>query len=306
MELRHRDADSQGPPSPPEPHATTEGLHIALMGIDGAGKSTIAVELAKALRTTGREVEIINFKRAMAGADPAVAGVLFHVAFAALRAQYAEAVPADPLSDLDALLARDDDSAKFAQTEDRLRAVPVERNAPRPLLSSAVLEIVGGFWVQAYVESRLRAGVVVVNDSFGYKHALKNALLAQRLSEPGSPVHDAARRVLETARSLFHALLRPTYGYWIDTDPRLALRWRAETGEVTTPFESYGLAGESGDASFLAMQEDCRPAFREAAREWRWQRIALDDVPQQENIARAVRLIEQDALRHLERARAAH
>lgn len=305
MEVRQRDLDSEEPQSPPDPHPTA-GLHIALMGIDGAGKSTLAAELAKYVRAGGHEVEIVNFKRAMAAADPATASILSHVAFAALKAQYAEAAPVDPVNTLDALLACEDVGSKFAEVEDGLRAVPVGRNAARPLLSSAVLEIVGGFWVHTYVESRLRAGVVVINDSFGYKHVLKNALLAQRLSAPGSPVHSSARRVLETARSVFHSLLRPTYGYWIDTDPRLALRWRDMTGDVTTPFESYGLAGEDGGTSFLAMQEDCRPAFQQAAQEWGWRRIALGDLPKEENIGRAVRQIEQDALGNPERRQPAH
>lgn len=303
MESRRPDLETAPLQSPPGPRPP-EGLHIALMGIDGAGKSTIAVELAQSLRATGHCVEIVNFKRAMARADPASASILSHVAFAALKAQYAEAAVEDAGSDLGALLACEDVGSQFAKVEDGLRALSVAGNAARPLLSSAVLEIVGGFWVQAYVESRLRAGVVVVNDSFGYKHVLKNALLAQRLSAPGSPVQAAAQRVLETARSFYHTLLRPTYGYWIDTDPRLALRWRATTGEITTPFESYGLAGESGDASFLAMQEDCRPAFQEAAQEWGWQCVALSDLPKDENIGRAVRLIEQDAL-HSGRRRSA-
>ncbi|MFF5106433.1 hypothetical protein [Streptomyces sp. NPDC000134] len=301
MEVRRPDAG----PDRPQRSARPEGLHIALMGIDGAGKSTIAVELAESLRAGGHEVEIVNFKRAMAGAEPATSGVLSHVAFAALRAQYAEAVPADPLNDLGALLAGDDDAAKFSEIEERLRAVDVAANSARPLLSSAVLEIVGGFWVHSYVESRLRDGVVVVNDSFGYKHVLKNVLLAQRMSGPGSPEHTEAQRVLDTARGLFHALFGPTYGYWVDTDPRLAVRWRAATGDVTTPFESYGLAGEHGDASFLAMQDHCRDAFRQAAHGWRWQTVALADVPKDENISGAVRRIEQDALGHLERVRAA-
>ncbi|GLW46810.1 hypothetical protein Stsp02_24720 [Streptomyces sp. NBRC 14336] len=301
MELHRRDAGPDRPQRPDE----GAGLHIALMGIDGAGKSSIAVELADTLRAGGHEVEIVNFKRAMAGAEPATAQVLSHVAFAALRAQYAEAVPADPATDLGALLAREDDAAKFSEIEDGLRAVDVAANRARPLLSSAVLEIVGGFWVHTYVASRLRDGVVVVNDSFGYKHVLKNVLLAQRLSAPGSPEHTEARRVLDTARTLFHALFGPTLGYWVDTDPRLAVRWRAATGDVTTPFESYGLAGEHGDASFLAMQDHCRDAFREAAHAWQWQTVALTDVPKEQNISGAVRRIEQDALRHLRRAREA-
>lgn len=292
MEVRQRDVGPQEPLSTPEP-----ALHIALMGIDGAGKSTLAAEVAASLRATGRQVEIVNFKRAMAAADPATSGILGHVAFAALKAQYAEASPVDATGVLEELLALEGVSSRFAEVETRLRAVPVGRNTARPLLSSAVLEIVGGFWVHTYVESLLRAGVIVVNDSFGFKHVLKNALLAQRLSVPGSPTHRTARLVLETARSLFHTLFAPTHGYWIDTDPRLALRWRDAAGEEATPFESYGLAGDNGPDSFLAMQEDCRPAFRRAAEDWGWRRVDLADLPREENISRAVRLIEEDTVR---------
>jgi thymidylate kinase len=273
----------------------TEHLHIALMGVDGAGKSTIAAELAKSLRGRGHGVEIVSFKRAMLGDDPVTGSVLAHVAFASLKSQYAEAA-LDAGHDLDSLLSERDLGAPFPAAERRLRSVPIGRNEPRPFLSSALLEIVGGLWVQTYVESRLRAGVVVIDESYAFKHALKNVLFVQRMSEPGSPLHVEAQGVLDTARSVFGGLLRPTHGYWIDTDPHLALRWRTLAGETTTPFENYGLMGETGDASFLAMQEDCRPAFQDAAREWKWERIALSDRPREENVPHAVRVIEQAVL----------
>jgi hypothetical protein len=212
------------------------GRHVALMGIDGAGKTTVARELVASLRGRGRAAEIVSFKRAMAGGGSPVSAILAHLAWASLKCQYASAVPADAAADLDALLTEDDLGAAFPAAEERLRLVAVDGNAALPFLSSALLEIIGGFWVQAHVESLLAAGTDVIDESYAFKHALKNVLLARRLSEPGSPVHEAAGGVLGTALSLFGSLLQPAHGYWVDTSPRLALRWRTLGGEVTTPF----------------------------------------------------------------------
>lgn len=266
--------------------------HIALMGIDGAGKSTIARGLARSLRDSGRNVEIVSYKRAMLGADPPTSSILAHVAFASLKCQYAEAVGVDAAVDLDALLGVGDLGESFPAAEQRLRSVPIEHNSARPFLSSALLEIVGGLWIHSYVESRLRAGVAVIDESYAFKHAMKNVLFAQSMSLPGSPIHVAAQRVLDSARSLFGTILQPVHGYWIDTDPTLALRWRTLAGEAATPFENYGLAGGGGDGAFLAMQNDSQLIFETVARDWKWQRITMHDVPRHENVSRVVATIE--------------
>lgn len=273
----------------------TAGWHLALMGIDGAGKSTLAVALAEALRGRGREVEIVNFKRAMLRAGEPTSTILAHVALTSLKCQYAEAVPVSPGVELETLLSEADLGEPLLAAERRLRSVPLQRNSPRPFLSSALLEIIGGCWVQAHIESRVRAGVDVIDESYAFKHALKNVLFSQRMSAPGSAVHIAAQGVLDTARSVFGALLQPTRGYWVDADPRLALRWRKQSDEVTTPFEDYGLMGETGDDSFLAMQEDCRHHFDTAARQWGWQHLPMLDRARVENVEHAIRVIEKDA-----------
>ncbi len=270
---------------------TAPPLHVALMGIDGAGKSSLAVELATALHGAGRPAEIVSFKRAMAGTEPVTGSILAHVAYASLKCQYAEASLADHDLDVGALLSATDVGQSFPAAERRLRAVPVERNEARPFLSSALLEVVGGFWVQSYVEARLRAGVCVIDESYAFKHVLKNVLLAQRLAGPGSPVHAEAQRVLDTAVGLFGTLLGPAVGCWVDTDPELALQWRLKAGEETTAFENYGLLGETGDESFLALQQDCRGAFAAAAGRWGWQRVTMTDRPREDNLAAAVAAI---------------
>ena len=270
---------------------TSAPVHVALMGIDGAGKSSIAAELATELQAAGRPVEIVSFKRALAGDQPVTSSILGHVAYASLICQYAEAELADAGLDPGALLAAADAAGSFPEAERRVRAVPVVRNEARPFLASALLEVVGGFGVQSYVEARLRAGVCVIDESYAFKHVLKNVLLAQRLAGPGSPVHAEAQRVLDTAVSLFGTLLGPGLGCWVDTDPQLALQWRTKAGAETTAFENYGLLGEAGEDSFLALQDDCRGAFAAAARRWGWQRVTMEDRPREDNLAAALAAI---------------
>jgi hypothetical protein len=272
-----------------------EGVHIALMGIDGAGKSTIAAEIAAALNAAGRKTEIVSFKRAMATGDPFTAGILGHVAFASLTAQYAEAAFTDPAIDVPALLAAYPLDS-YSAAEKAVRAADVDRNSAQPFLSSAFLEIVGGFWIQHHIDSRLCQGITVIDESYAFKHALKNLLFVRRLTEPGTPLRDTADSLLATARSVFGTLLRPAHGYWIDTDPRLAWRWRAAVEDEPTSFENYGLAGDTGESSFLEMQSDCRAAFADATSAWGWHRIVMEDRPRSDNLGRALEHIQRRVL----------
>lgn len=272
----------------------SQPIHIALMGIDGAGKSTLAVRLTESIRASGRDAEIVSFKRAMAHADPLTSGILGQLASASLRCQYADAEPDEPTCDPGLLLSEAGNGSVLtevtglAEVEGLLRAVSIRRNLADPFLSSALLEVVGGFWVHRYVESRLREGIVVVDESYAFKHALKNVLIARRLAAPGSAVDAGAQHVLDVARSLYGCLLQPTNGYWIDTDPALSLRWRKEHAGTTTSFETYGLTGDGGDDSFLAMQHDCRKIFEGVANEWQWHRIEMTDRPCEDNMRLAV------------------
>lgn len=287
----------------------SDRIHIALMGVDGAGKSTLAGSLTESIRAGGRDAEIVSFKRAMAHADPLTSEILGQLASASLMCQYADAEPdgtgCDPVSLLaqagigtalvgSGLVGSGLVGSGLVEAERRLRAVSIRRNVADPFLSSALLEVVGGFWVHRYVESRLREGIVVVDESYAFKHALKNVLIARRLTTPGSAVDVAAQRVLDVARSLYGCLLQPTHGYWIDTDPALSLRWRSEHAGTTTSFETYGLTGDNGKNSFLAMQHDCREAFESVAKEWGWHRIEMSDRPCEDNMRGAVDRITDD------------
>jgi hypothetical protein len=173
----------------------------------------------------------------------------------------------------------------------------IEQNAPDLFLCSALLELAGNiFLYRTHVHAALQSGATLIEESYGFKHVLKNVLMILRSAPPGSPFQRVALDHLASATRAFGTLLLPTHGYWIDTDPQLALRWRLAGADGITTFEDYGLVGERGSSSFLALQSDCRRFFAQAAAEWRWQRIEMQDRSVEENTRHALAVIEGDVL----------
>ena len=276
--------------------STSRQCHIALMGIDGAGKTSVASALSMSLRNKGHDVRIVSWKHAMNEASSPTASILAEISMLSYQFQYARAVAPDS-SDLTALLTGDALRQSFPETVQRLKGTPIERNSPDLFLGSALLELAGSIFLhQTEIESKLRSGSIVIDESFGFKHVLKNILMAQRISQEGSPIHHAVENLRGTAQAVFGALLRPDHGYWIDTDPHLAWQWRAFGGATATAFEDYSIVGVTGKSSFVDLQTDCLGAFAIAVRQWQWQRISMLDRPRDENIHEAVTTIERDVL----------
>jgi hypothetical protein len=275
----------------------TLGRHISLMGIDGAGKTSIAMALADLLKRKGYVAEVVSWKSVMSGSDAMVGKILAHHAMTSSKLQLFKASAFDSKTNLEALLSEEGFS-QFRQTEQVMRQIPIERNEAFPFLSAALLELSGSVFLHhAYLSERIKDGRVVIEESCGFKHVLKNVLLAQRLAIEGTSVHMAAKAVLENAQLFFGSLLRTSHGYWIDTDPHTALEWRIRHGEPTTNFENYGLSGTESGGSFLAMQHDCRRVFALAAKEWRWARLEMLNRPKEANIRAAIETIEDEVLR---------
>ena len=272
------------------------GPHISLIGIDGAGKTSIAFALAASMTRKGYEAEVVSWRSVMRAPDSLSGTILGHHAMTSTKLQLCRAT-SDRAIDLPALLSDGRLESFFRVTEPILREIQVRRNEAFPFVSSALLELSGSIYLHhAYISERRLAGRMVIEESCGFKHVLKNVLMTQRLAGKESSLHRAAAVVLETAQLLFGTLLPPTHGYWIDTDPVLASTWRTNNGEPTTNFEDYGLLGTDQGVSFLAMQEDCRRAFARAAEAWRWRRMEMPDRPKGVNIQAAVDAIEDDVM----------
>ena len=272
----------------------TAGLHISLMGIDGAGKTSIAHELALALRRKGYTPEIVSWKSVITRGDHVAGDVLASISMAAYKLQFAEAEPLDESYDLRTLMATDATTQFFQETELVLRKVSVGRNAAYPLVSAALLELAGNYYLHnAHVLPIVKRGGVVIEESCGFKHVLKNALMAQRLAAPGSSIEKEAGDIIDRASALFGGVMKPSFGYWVDADPRLALTWREDSNVSSTNFEDYGLMGAARDAtSFISMQNDCRHHFASFAKRWGWNRLEMLDVPKDRNLRSALDAIE--------------
>jgi hypothetical protein len=263
------------------------------MGIDGAGKTSVAEALVQALRDQGASAEVVSWKRVMAEPGP-TAELLALQAMAASRLQLARARVVEKVDVLETLLA-EWRPRPFREAEQGLRQLPIDQNEAFPFLSAALIELSGNLFVHhAHIQARRAAGCTVVEESCGFKHVLKNVLMAERLDPD---LTQPARQVLALAQALFGGLLRPTQGYWIDTDPGLAEAWRSRSGENATNFEDYSLIGRARGGSFLTMQQDCRQAFAEAQATWGWARLEMTDRPRAQNVAAAVAQIQADLAR---------
>lgn len=270
------------------------GIQISLIGIDGAGKTTLAQALSQWLRSRGHAPEVVSWKSVIAQGGLLAGDVLSSISMAAYKLQFAEAQPVDQVGNLRELLAVDSTDRFFRETEDLLRGLSVHRNAAHALLSAALVELAGNCYLHhARVLPVVRDGGVVIVESCGFKHVLKNALMAQQLAEPGSALHRETMEVLERASVYFGELLKPTAGYWVDADPGMAAAWRSLGGVSSTNFEDYGLIGASRDSSaFVAMQRDCRAHFERFAGRWGWTRLEMLDRPKESNLRAALDVIE--------------
>ena len=270
------------------------GVLLSLIGIDGAGKTSIAKALASLLRDRGHSPEIVSWKGVMAQ-DGLLAGeVLASISMAAYKLQFAEAEPVDTGCNLRAKLGVDSTEQFFRETEAELRDVSVRRNTPEALLSAALVELAGNCYLHhAHVVPIVRNGGVAIVESCGFKHVLKNALMAQRLAAPGSATHREAGETIQRASVYFGEMLKPCAGFWVDAEPRLALAWRERDSLSSTNFEDYGLTGTARDATaFVAMQSDCRVHFDWFARRWGWAQLQMTDQPKDRNLEAALSIIE--------------
>lgn len=268
--------------------ARHEGLHIALLGIDGAGKTSVASALAESLRERGRAVRVTSWKDIIAHGDDASRNVLASISMGAYKLQFSEAIAQDGTRAFAPDLEVDSVKHFFTETEAKLREQKVLSNRPAPFLAAALLEIAGSHYLHhACIRQFVKSGTVVIEESCGFKHALKNALLAIRVADATS---DEAQRIIELASLSFGSSLSPDHGFWVDADPQLARRWRERAEVADTNFEDYGLAGEA-KRSFLDMQADCRIHFEEFANRWSWTRVPMNDRPKAENVVAALRTI---------------
>ena len=256
------------------------GAYVALLGIDGTGKTTLAEGLAERCAQVGQPVRTVSWRRLVESpTEPAgwpkdslqnlwleifrlyYGGATLDGGARTMPGSYGELVAAGGTEHL-----HDADVAG------------VRAHGP---LAAALLEIAGNILLQRdAIERWVAEGCVVIQESYGFKHVVKELLLVEEL-DPALAAEAAL--TLRFAQDFFGRVCMPDVGVLVAGDPELALRWRTAEAGRTGVFENFSVAGEDPGASFLALQSRCTAIFADFAAAHGWLRFDVQDVPRERN-----------------------
>lgn len=274
------------------------GAYIALMGIDGAGKTSLVEHLRQALAESG--LECVD-----ASKQPAIRSVRSNQGFPArslerlwlelwrllLGGGHSDHVPADtaiPLQFTEQTRVASD----WIEAALPGQVVGVRRSGP---VACALTELAIDQIIRAEIIAPiLDRGAVAINDNFGFKPTVKNICVAREISDDivTNDALDQFEMLLRAAYSL--PFLQPDIGFLLDVDPQQAYQWRMRQDGRVGLNEDLWLAGQRGEASFLALQTTMAALLRELANDWGWHVLKIDGRPQRETAAQAVELIMRD------------
>lgn len=268
------------------------GLLVAFMGIDGIGKTTLARALASELAGAGVPVRPISWRAALdESTSPWPRDALQQLWLETFRCLYAGGTTENGVI----RLPRDYDRWAEDAWEQRLSGLSVLDNSPGGAVAAALAELAGNVILATEVIApAIRDGVVVIQETFPYKHVLKELVVAERLAaEKGTTdVASMAQRLRATARSLFAVPpLQPDIGLLVDGPATLAYRWRVAQANGVGALEDLGVAGFKGEQSFIALQEATAAEFRDCARDWGWLHHRVDDAGLDANVNRGLGIL---------------
>jgi thymidylate kinase len=275
---------------------TRAGLHVAFLGIDGVGKTTLVREIAELARHNGRPVRVVSWRAVVDDVDglgtPRYAvDELRHLWVQSFRSYFGGATLADlspvPLpvdfADLD----------RLGGTEylNGVTVVGVDASGP---MAAGWIEFAANSLLHEVVITRLVAdGYLVLQESYGYKHPIKLFAFAEQVSAEGSAAAAVGREVTD---AFFGGALRPDLGVYVAGSPALALKWRrAQSGQVGT-FESMATVGQDVDSSFVRLQEESVARFDAFAEAHSWLRVEVIDAPREENRRRILEVLSRTPL----------
>jgi len=264
------------------------GASIALLGIDGAGKSSLITPLREALHGAGKDTVQVGWKAALAegAGDDTYPGVSLQQLYVeAWRLFFAGSTVSGGHA-VDQLLPRHYSDFEQSTVMAELDGPPVGTK-PSGLLASAMVEFTVDYVLQAeVVRPAMRDGRVTVADGFGFKNVTKVLRLAGELPG-GGELRDALDSLIEFVGSAYSSpFLQPSIGIFLDVAPEMAYEWRMRQGGLGFG-EDYGVAGRSGRDSYLDLQTTMSNEYRRMARDWGWLTVEVAGLSQPE-VASAV------------------
>ncbi|MFB6581770.1 MULTISPECIES: hypothetical protein [unclassified Streptomyces] len=266
------------------------GISIALMGIDGSGKTTLARALRKELTDHGVEVVDMSWAGAV---DALPAGFprsgieqlgvqgwrLFHAGRTLDGRPVDELVP-ELISDFGA----SDLPRRIGEAKGQAHQSAV--------VASALVELAGHFLLQSAVAGPVvERGGVALNDGFGLKNVLKCLRLAGQMPSAEVPARTLLNLAEQVTAMFSDPFLQPDVGILLDADPRLSYEWRMTQNGRLGAGEDLGFAGQPGRDTYLSFQGAMASTYRSAAEQWGWHVLDVDGRPQAETVEEGVRVV---------------
>ncbi|MDG4808717.1 hypothetical protein O7634_18385 [Micromonospora sp. WMMD1120] len=270
------------------------GISIALMGIDGSGKTSLLTHLGRAFDDAGLEWVNVGRKsviRQAADTGGYPGASLERLWLEAWRLLFGGGHRSG--SPVDAVIPLQFEG----MTTDRfIELLPdsvagVRRSGP---VSTMWTEYAIDQIVRAEaVEPALRRGAIALSDGFGYKSAAKVLRIARELPDPAIP-DETLDRFSDLIRTAYgDAYLQPDIGILLDADPERSYEWRRGLGRLG-PAEDLWLAGRTGRAAFVDLQSAVAQDLVDAAKAWGWHVLRVDGRPQRTTAEEAMDIV----LRH--------
>jgi thymidylate kinase len=267
----------------------SRGVYVALLGLDGSGKTTVARGLTEQLAEQGFKPKLTQFKDLVAQADR------YDYPYLSLRQLLVEIWRTRYAGATDEYSLRVQHGPPLFEDFKRAQLDPgpvYPADAQRSgMVASALLEFVAEMLIQEIVDEHLAGGRIVVRDGFAYRNATKVLRVAGEIS-PGNVPDDFVDRTLKfVAESCSSSVLQPDLGVFLKvTAEECYRRIMAQRGGVG-PFEDMGFAGRSGRSSFMELQGALLAEYERIATSWGWHIVDVSDASPAEALDAVARIV---------------
>ncbi|MFB4313841.1 hypothetical protein [Actinomadura sp. 21ATH] len=264
---------------------------VALLGIDGIGKSSVAEALAGELRRRGFEVTITSWRAHLRGGRSGRGGEALHAAYDAMfRSVYAACLGPDGES-AERLLPRlgeDLAGGDPGRLGDPDADVALDPRHPAAFLAAGLMETAARLIERDFVIApALARGEVVIQESHGFKNILKMGVYARVLSPGAGP---ALGEYFSFAHRCLSRWAPPAQSVVLRGDPRLAYSRRLEQRGRIPRGEHAGIGGEPAEASFVELQSGVQAELLAIAAAEGLPCVEMGGGTREENVAEAVRV----------------
>jgi hypothetical protein len=266
--------------------ANQQGLYISLLGIDGIGKTSLARHLASALREGGAVVREVSWRSALDADLPAWPREAlrtlwidtFRLLVGGARTPAGEFIS----------IPESYEAWREGKVEDSLGDAQRSASAPSGPLAAFLVELAGNVVLYSdVIRPAVERGEVVIQETFPYKHVLKEYLLALELanrSSTGGYHRQHIQSLFAPVAQFFGQVMRPDVGMLLDGAVELALSWRLRQSGRVGLLEDFRTAGDSGLEGFIRLQRESGRLYREFAERWQWDVHEVTDRSLGENL----------------------